>query len=317
MRRICFIALGIFFLGLFAAAVRAETLELTNGTSITGEIILPGNVDGLNIRLSAGQYQRVPWGSFSQSALTELAKNPRLVQFIEPLLQPSEDQRSKITEVEIKPVARLQRPEKGSLLGALFSTGIGLAALGLLYAANIYAAYQISVIRDQPKLLVCGVSAVLPVIGQIIFLCLPNRQETPDVKSAEDAAAKETIQVEVQSSMADPIAPGPLHLSGVSDVFTEPGIPETQVFQRGKFTFNRRFFETKFTGFFGVVRRDTEKDMLLTVKSARGEYVTHRITRITASEMHLEIRKGSATHEVSVPYTEIQEVQLKHRNAPD
>ena len=28
--------------------------------------------------------------------------------------------------------------------------------------------------------------------------------------------------------------------------------PEAQVFQRGAFTFNRRFFETKFPGFFGV-----------------------------------------------------------------
>ena len=32
-----------------------------------------------------------------------------------------------------------------------------------------------------------------------------------------------------------------------------PAIPPTVTYQRGQFTFNRRFFETKFPGFFGVV----------------------------------------------------------------
>jgi hypothetical protein len=42
-----------------------------------------------------------------------------------------------------------------------------------------------------------------------------------------------------------------------------PDQPQTEVFQRGQFTFNRRFFETKFSGFFGMMRREADKDMVL------------------------------------------------------
>ncbi len=52
----------------------------------------------------------------------------------------------------------------------------------------------------------------------------------------------------------------------------KPAIPQTVIYQRGQFTFNRRFIETKFPGFFGVVRRDADKDMVLIIKSSRGEY---------------------------------------------
>jgi len=87
------------------------------------------------------------------------------------------------------------------------------------------------------------------------------------------------------------------------------------VFARGKFTFNRRFIETKFSGFFGVVRREAEKDLLLTVKAARDEYLVNRISRITGNEMHVEVRKGGASQEVVIPFAEISEMKLKHKDA--
>src|SRR5213075_3555312 len=81
---------------------------------------------------------------------------------------------------------------------------------------------------------------------------------------------------------------------------TVPAIPETTKFQRGQLTFNRRFFETKFPGFFGVVRRDAERDMLLVIKTTRGEYAGQRISRIAANDLHLEIQRGSASEEVLI-----------------
>jgi hypothetical protein len=92
-------------------------------------------------------------------------------------------------------------------------------------------------------------------------------------------------------------------------------IPPATTFQRGQFTFNRRFFETKFPGFFGVVRRDADKDMILIIKSARGEYHGERISRIASNDLHLEVRKGDASSEVMVPFQEIKEIQLKHKDA--
>ncbi|HEY2081346.1 MAG TPA: hypothetical protein VGI88_01070, partial [Verrucomicrobiae bacterium] len=93
-------------------------------------------------------------------------------------------------------------------------------------------------------------------------------------------------------------------------------LPPTQVFQRGAFMFNRRFFETKFPGFFGVVRRDAEKDMLLVIKAARGEFIAERISRISANDLHAQIRTGHVSEEVTIPFTEIQEVKLKHKDSP-
>ena len=92
-------------------------------------------------------------------------------------------------------------------------------------------------------------------------------------------------------------------------------LPETQVFQRGQFTFNRRFFETKFSGFFGMTRHGASKDMVLVIKTPRAQHVAERITRIAANEAHFEVVVGAARQEVSVPFGEIQEIKLKHKDA--
>jgi hypothetical protein len=298
-----------------ASALHAETFDLNDGTTITGDIILPATAEGLNFRIASGKYQRVPWTKFTQAALLELVRNPKLVPFVEPLIEPPEEERTRRTEIVIKPVERLQRPEKGSVFAALFHSNVGLAALLLIYVAGIYAAYEISVVRAYPALMVCGISAVVPVIGQIVFLCMPTRVADAKDEAAEEAA-KKAAHMEVQARIAASAGAAGIRLAEQSNTFSEDTIPETQVFQRGKFTFNRRFFETKFTGFFGIVRRDTDKDMILIIKTARGEFLAQRITRITGNEMYLEVRRGSAAQEVVVPFADVQEVILKHKNAP-
>ena len=95
----------------------------------------------------------------------------------------------------------------------------------------------------------------------------------------------------------------------------KPAAPAATVFKRGQFTFNRRFFETKFPGFFGVVKRDADRDMVLVVKSARGTYVADRISRIAANDFHLQVPHGQASEEVMVPFQDIQEITLKHKDA--
>ena len=118
------------------------------------------------------------------------------------------------------------------------------------------------------------------------------------------------------------LASGAEHPTGLklakSETSQMPGkaaLPETVTYQRGQFTFNRRFFETKFPGFFGVVRRDADRDMLLVIKTTRGEYDGRRISRIAANDLHLEIQNGSATEEVLIPFQEIQQIRHKHKDA--
>jgi hypothetical protein len=56
--------------------------------------------------------------------------------------------------------------------------------------------------------------------------------------------------------------------------------------------------------------------MLLIFKTARGDYVGQRITRIATNDLHLQVQKGAASEEVMLPFTEIKEIVLKHKDAP-
>jgi hypothetical protein len=94
-----------------------------------------------------------------------------------------------------------------------------------------------------------------------------------------------------------------------------PVLPPTKTFPRGQFTFNRRFFETQMPGYFAVHRPEADKEMVMTIKANRGTYVIQRISRISPNDMYVQVQKGHASEEVMLPFVEIQEVQLKHKDA--
>lgn len=311
MRSVRWILAGICLCLLCWSGGRAETFELTDGQTLTGEIV-SWNEAGLLLNLGSGKYERFAWTRFSQATLKALSERPKLAPLVEPFIEIPVEQRIKKTEVVIKPVERLQLPARGSLFGALFGSSVGLVALLLVYAANLYAAYEISVLRAYPAAMVCGIAAVAPLIGPAVFVCLPTRiasaaEWKPGQAPAHPAEAAEAGSEAVMADAGPAVA--------APEAAPAAKLPPTQVFARGQFTFNRRFFETKFPGFFGLIRRDADKDMVLVVKAARGEFVAHRITRITANELYLDVRKGAASQEVSVPFVEIREVQLKHKDA--
>jgi hypothetical protein len=301
---------------------RGDTFGLNDGQTLTGDVV-SFDENGLIVRTPEGKYSdRTPWTKFSQADLKKLGQqNRKIAPLVEPFIEVSQEERIKKTEVEIKPVPRLDRPPAQSLLGALASSSVGWFMLLLLYAANIYAAYEVSVFRAQPRGLVCGLAAI-PMIGiasPIVFLCLPtrmDRNQQPELPPEVVAAASQTFSVPgAPAPEATEAAAGNLRISHAAGGHGTGSLPQTQVFQRGAFTFNRRFFETKFAGFFGTIRRDAEKDMVLLVKAGRNEYIGQRITRIAANDLHLSVLRGPATEEVRVPFTDIQEVQLKHKDA--
>ena len=286
---------------------------MTDGTSLTGDVI-SYNDNGVVFRVEVDKYSpRVPWTKFSQDALKELSKNPKIRPLAEPFIETAPvEARTKKAEVKVNEVSRLELPPKSSLGGALFSSSVGLVMLMLIYAANIFAGYEIAVVRSRPILLVMGVAVVLPILGPIIFLAMPVRVE-PDRTAPRPEAAPHTFAV---PGAAQPVAAG-IHIVEASwqkdAPPAEPGAP--QIFQRGQFTFNRRFFETKFSGFFAMIRRESEKNLMLTVKTGRALFVVERITRIAANEMHVEVVQGTVKQEIMVPFAEILEVQLKPKNA--
>jgi hypothetical protein len=319
VRRICLIVcLALWSLGW--GSLGAETFRMSNGETITGELLLPSAKDeGIQIKVDEGKYERVPWASFSQEDLKRLAQNPKLQPLVEPFIEISQEQRIKKTEVRIEQPPRLDRPPKQFLLGALFSSGLGIFIMLLLYAANIYAGYEVSIFRARPPAVVCGISALLPIIGPVLFLALPTQlrpEQTLEAAQAEAVAAGEGV---AQDEVNPMLAEGSAHPTSLK-LHSEPeqpksDLPDTVTFQRGQFTFNRRFFETRFPGFFGVVKREADKDLVLVIKAARGLYVGHRISRIAANDLHIQVHKGPATEEIMVPFSEIQEIQLKHKDA--
>jgi hypothetical protein len=68
-------------------------------------------------------------------------------------------------------------------------------------------------------------------------------------------------------------------------------------------------------GFFAVIRPEADKEMTLTFKSTRGTHVAARISRISPSDIYLQVQKGHASEEVVIPFVEIQEVIYKHKDA--
>ena len=79
--------------------------------------------------------------------------------------------------------------------------------------------------------------------------------------------------------------------------------------------FNRRFFETKLAGFLRMVPSDAENDMMIVVKSSRGEFVWNRISNLQQDDLVLQFHKGTASSDVTIPFVEIQEVQIRHKDS--
>jgi hypothetical protein len=327
VRRLCLIG-AVLVCGWLAGTAYAEEFRLANGDTLTGEM-LSANEEGVQIKLGQNEYKRVPWANFSQEDLKKFATVQKLQPLVEPFVEITQEEKIKKTEVNIKQPARLVRPAPQSLLGALFSSGPGFFVLLLLYAANIYAGYEVSIFRARPVALVCGVSAVLPFAGPILFLSMPTviapaeeTWETAPAAAAETPAADAVNPMQAEGAEhpttlrlagtgpADAVKLG--HFEGGEE---KAALPQTVTFQRGQFTFNRRFIETKFPGFFGVIRRDADRDMVLVVKSSRGEYTAQRISRIAANDFHLMVQRGHASEEIMIPFVEIKEIVLKHKDA--
>jgi hypothetical protein len=319
---------GLALVALLCASAAAETLHLTDGTKVTGDVVTMDD-RGIILKISEGNYSDpIPWSKLSQDDLRTFQQNPKAANFVEPWIELTQEDKVKRTQVEVKDVPHLSRPAKGSLIGAMASSGIGVFLLLILYAANIYAAYEISNVRSRPPGVVCGVAAVAPILGPILFFCLPPGVALPEHKKVEEWRPPSEEYAEAPAAEAAPVEggdaapvegePGKLHVEGISHgpaAAAAPAMPPTKTFARGQYTFNRRFFETQMPSFFGVVRHGADKDLVLSVRAARGTYIAQRIQRISANEMNLQVQKGHASEEVVVPFVEIQEVQVKHRDA--
>lgn len=296
--------------------VRGGEFRLSNGDVVRGEPV-SFNDDGMVVRLEIGGHSpRLSWSKLTQETLKELSANPQAAKFVEPFIElppVPKDKDKKKKEIVLKPVPRAERVEKPNFFASFF-TPVGLATLFVLLLANVYAGYEIARYRYRPPGLVCGLSVLFPVIAPLLFLAMPP----PPGVDTEAAGASDTTdpaQVSAKSSTG-PLAKTPM-ASGLSVAQADkgaaaPAAAGPQSYKRGEFTFNRRFMETKFPGLFRVVQSEADKDMVLIVRTAKEEHTAKRISRISSSEMHVQLLRGG---EVSVSFGDITEVLLRHKDS--
>jgi hypothetical protein len=358
---------GLFLLSLLA--VQAGTYTLNNGQTVSGD---PISYDQNGVIIGSAVSARISWTKFSQESLKQLvaeARRPEDAEFIKPHLEETRQEQKAQKEIVVKQPERVELPKGRKGLFAALGTPLGFTIFLILYAANLYAAYEIAIYRKLPLAIPCGVSAGVPLIGPIIFLAIPPRllgmvpeeaavvemesavpaeapaqSQTADAPPASAPAtapaagtaapvqrtpapsphAPKTFKLRTQHlvAAAPPSAGGPVSPPVPQIPAIEPivapaapvNLPPVAAFKRGEFTFNRRFFETKAPGFFRVVPSEADKDLVLYIKAARGEFVGKRISKISQTELHLLTFKEEVTAEEMIPFTEIYEVEIRHKD---
>ena len=83
------------------------------------------------------------------------------------------------------------------------------------------------------------------------------------------------------------------------------------MFARGKFTFNKRFVETKFAGYIGEPKGDALK-FSMEVKTAAAHYAVERIMQVAATDLILETTQPA---QVTVALNDILEIKLTPKTA--
>lgn len=311
---------------LLGTSAFAAEFRLSNGDVYNGEGAAFDDY-GIVIRREIGGYTpKIGWGQLTQETLIALKKNPQAAKFVEPFIEtpPEVKPKPKKKEIVLKEVPRIDRPAKSGFFASL-GTPAGMALLAILFLANLFMAYEVAVYRQRPAVLVCGISAVLPVFGPIVFLSLPGAEgalELPD----EMAAAGADAEALVSNPLAIGKKTGPTHigkktgptptrlgLASVDKKGQEGATLEGAVFKRGDTTFNRRFFESKFAGFFRVIQGETEKDLVIVIRTGKNEYVVKRISRISMGDMHVQVLRGGT--EAQISFGEISEVLVRRKDA--
>jgi hypothetical protein len=299
-----------------AAAFGAE-FRLNNGDILKGEAS-SFNDDGLVVRLDIGGFsQRVPWGKFTQDTLKQLQKIPQAAEYVEPYIdippevkEKEREKRKKVIKVSEPPRVPLVQEKVGFF--AAMANPLGFAILGILWAANIYAGVQIARWRGKPVPLVAGVSAIAPIIGPAIFAAIPPGEITREEGAPAEAPASTDGINPMQQALPSGMQASSLGLAAHGAGKGGGNPVYSQVYTKANTTFERRFFETKFTGFFRLVPSDQEKDLVIAVKTPKQEILGVRVSRISATEVHFQTKQGA---EVGVPFSEIAEVSVKPKGA--
>ncbi|MBL9175506.1 MAG: hypothetical protein JNL10_18330 [Verrucomicrobiales bacterium] len=313
--------LALVSLPLALLSLNGDEFKLITGDVYRGTLSAADD-DGIIVRLETGEFSpRIDWAKLSDETLRILLNNPRAKPFAEPLVEPVEivPVKVKAKEIAVRGVTgRVPMPDgvKKGLLSALMTPN-GLILVIALFIANLYAAFEVARFKWRPVGLVCGLSAVLPVVGWIIFLILPRTAVAEQENATEAAVTGTSVSVGSAAPSASEAPRGgaaaALGLSKTGGHGGGGGADGTpKVFKRGETTFNRRFFETQFPTFFRVVATEADRDLVIDVAAGKSSVVGSRVSRISASEIHF---KTTTNQEIGVSFADITQVTLRHKDA--
>lgn len=314
---------------LMASSSLAASYKLTDGSMIVGDPVGYSS-RGLVLKLADGSYSSATaWNNLSQEALKELRSNPKAQRFVEPLITLTDEEREKLSGLKLADVAQIDRPSgRTGIVGMLFSSGVGWFLILLIYGGNLFAAYEVALYRAYSPQVVCGIAAVVPWLSQAALLLIPRnvlvgamggKPVNESTTTAPPPPADEPAEAEPMAVAHDDpkavLPPGEVYQEVPLPTETQtPLLPETITYSRGVVTFNRRFFESKLVKFTRTPLPDDVKDMTLFFKTSRGNHLTTYIAKLEQAELQIRVAKGTASENVAVPYLEIYEVQLKHKD---
>jgi len=285
-------------LGLAARLSAADNFTLADGSSLSGEIVKFDDHDAM-VHTSTDGYTNIAWPQFSQDTLKQLAGNPKYGAYAAPFINPEAGSSAKEIKVNYEQPVKL--PEHPSIFGGLFGSSLGLFILFIVYAANLYAAFEIAVVRGKPVGVVMGLSAVLPIVGPIIFLAQPMKAQ-----STAEAPATEATPAAGGSAVPPPPNASPEEIQIVSASWQQQEEKkQPQIFARGKFTLNKRFIETKFAGFIGEPKGDA-KNFNMEIKTSKETVAVECIKQVGPTEAIVETPNG----QVTVAFADMQEIKL-------
>ena len=329
---------------LCALPVMGKNLEGTFRT-IDGEKIVGRTVkysaEGVSFKLTEGPRaggfsEKIAWMRFTPETLRYFATDLEARPYAQLLIViPDADMNEEMASPnDRREMASIENPESKShgreyqgagFIGSFFKGG-GFLLLLLLYGANLYAGYELAFFRRYPVPVTCGAAAVAPFIAPIVFLCMPPKkkrrlvvEETEEEEYEEEYAEGEYGEEAVTyDEYGNPLPAEPAYVEPEPE--PEPVVlPETKVFKRGQFNLNRRFVESKFAGFFRAVPGENEKDMVLVVTSAQGEFISSRILKATNTEVTFAVNKGEGDAFIDkvIPLNDLLQIVLKHKDSPD
>lgn len=302
----------LLFLLMAALPLFAAEYKMADGAVINGELVAPNEEGTVIRRTSGGLTSRLGWDRFAQETLVQFAQDPSLKELVEAYIDAPEGVVEAKPELVVKqPPGRLERPaRRPGIFSAFTGTSAGWFILLVLLAANLYAAYEVAIYRNYPLAAVMSTSLILPILGPILFLCMPPRVRDDVVLESQYEAPQDVQNTGNQELAAAGLAGSGLSLSAGHKAGGVATAPQQTTYRRGEVEFNRAFFEKAFPHFFRLTRGDADKDAVISIRSGKGEVVATRISRISSNEIGLITQKG---HEVQLKFSDISEVQMRSK----